>query len=282
MQLSKRCQLTSGQELVLSGGFSDAKKVWSSSGEDVYKLQSDQEEADTRIVLHARDATLRGFQQVNVVCRDTDVLLLLLAHQPYLCEAIWLFSGTARKRCYVPLHLIELAEEKRASLLAFHALTGCDTTSQFAGIGKKSAWAVFMQYHGLLQHLGEQNIISDQVLSDAEAFVCRLYRPDTDKSSINDERVASFRRATKSLDSLPPTQDALQQHIKRAHLQTLIWRKALEPCPVLPLPEESRWHLEKSIFELKLMTKEPISSTCLQLAYCGCSSEQPSTTQRCT
>ena len=282
IQLSERCQLTSGQELVLSGGFNDAKKVWSSTGEDVSRLESDQEEADTRIVLHARDATLRGFQQVNVVCRDTDVLLLLLAHQPYLCEAIWMFSGTAKRKCHIPLHLIELEEEKRASLLAFHALTGCDTTSQFVGVGKKSAWAVFMQYHGLLQHLGEQNDISDQVLSDAEAFVCRLYRPDTDKTSINDVRVTSFRQATKSLDSLPPTQDALQQHIRRAHLQTLIWKRALEPCPVLPHPEECGWHLEEGILEPTFMTKEPVSATCLQLAYCGCSSERPCRTQRCT
>ena len=77
----------------LSGGFNEATVVWSSHGGDVLCLESNHEEADTRIVLHARDATLRQYQQVIVICRDTDVNLILLAHQCHLCETIWMFSG---------------------------------------------------------------------------------------------------------------------------------------------------------------------------------------------
>jgi 5'-3' exonuclease len=91
-----------------------------------------------------------------------------------------MFSGTARKKCYVPIHQIHVTEDIRESLLAFHALTGCDTTSQFAGIGKKSAWTVFVKFHDLLEHLGEESIANDQVLSNAETFVCHLYNSNTD------------------------------------------------------------------------------------------------------
>lgn len=50
------------RELVVSGGFSDILKVWSSdeTREGFEGLASNHEEADTRIILHARDATVRG------------------------------------------------------------------------------------------------------------------------------------------------------------------------------------------------------------------------------
>ena len=39
----------------------------------------------------------------------------------------------------IRIHDIRLDGDIRQGLLAFHALTGCDTTSQFAGITNKSA-----------------------------------------------------------------------------------------------------------------------------------------------
>ena len=59
------------------------------------ELSSDHKEADTRIVLHARDAAVRGYHQVNVLCRDTDVLVLLWVHRQDLCQEIWMFSSTS-------------------------------------------------------------------------------------------------------------------------------------------------------------------------------------------
>ncbi|XP_078368457.1 uncharacterized protein LOC144652292 [Oculina patagonica] len=274
----------SRKELVLSGGFTDPKKVWSSTDRHLAGLASDHEEADTRILLYARDATIRGYQQINVVCRDTDVLVLLAAHLPELSPSVWIFTGTAKRKLYVPVHRIRLSEENRSSLLAFHAITGCDTTSQFAGIGKQSAWSIFVTYSELLQHLGREECPDDKVLSDAEAFVCKLYNRGTVEVLINSERAAAFRRAKKSLDSLPPTQDALHLHIKRAHHQTYVWKRALEPCPVLPNPDGSGWHYnEDGILKPKLVTLEQVSEGCLQLVYCGCTREgNCCATRRCT
>ena len=143
-EISENYSAPPGRELVISGGFKDTLKVWSSNTlrQDIRELASDQEEADTRIVLHARDAAARGYNQVNILCRDTDVLVLLLAYREQLCQEIWMFAGTLRQRRYIPVHRIPLSEEKRKSLLAFHAITGCDTTSQFYGVGKASAWKV--------------------------------------------------------------------------------------------------------------------------------------------
>ena len=134
-----------------------------------------------------------------------------------------MFSGTVKRKKYIPVHRIPLPDEKRSSLLAFHAITGCDTVSQFAGIGKQSAWKTFHScFPELHQRLGDNSPVDEKVLSDAEAFVCKMYNKSTDEVLINKERSAAFRKAKKSLDSLPPTKDALHLHIKRANYQTMM------------------------------------------------------------
>ena len=81
-QISESYSAPPGRELVINGGFKDTLKVWLSdtSRRDIRELAPDHEEVDTRIVLHARDAAARGYKQVNILCSDTDVLVLLLAH----------------------------------------------------------------------------------------------------------------------------------------------------------------------------------------------------------
>ena len=95
-EISKNYSAPPGRELVISGGFKDTLKVWSSdtSRQDIRELASDQEEADTRKVLHSRDAEARGYNEVNILCCDADVLVLLLAHREQLCQEIWMFAGT--------------------------------------------------------------------------------------------------------------------------------------------------------------------------------------------
>ena len=90
--------------------------MWSfdTSRQDVRELASDHEnEADTRIVLHARDAAARGYKQVNILCRDTDVIVLLLAHLEQLCQEIWMFSGSSRQRRYIPYQFAESRSPRR-------------------------------------------------------------------------------------------------------------------------------------------------------------------------
>ena len=57
-------------------------------------------------------------------------------------------------------------------------------------------------------------------------------------------------------------------HIKRANYQTMVWNKALKPCPSLPKPEDSGWYYSEGLLKPKLMTREEVLAACLQLAYC--------------
>jgi len=49
-------------------------------------LKSDQEEADTKIILHALDVTANGATEIRIHSPDTDVFILVLRCYPDLCQ----------------------------------------------------------------------------------------------------------------------------------------------------------------------------------------------------
>ena len=153
-----------GQEIVISGGFDDPEKVASPAGYVFPHFQTTHEEADSRILLHAVDATGKTYQRLIIQCRDTDVLVLLLPFAYQLSPDVWMKAGTAKKPRYNKVHDIKLPNEIINGLLAFHSITGCDTTSQFTGIGKKTAWKVFQQCPHLIHNFDEEEIPSPATL----------------------------------------------------------------------------------------------------------------------
>ena len=54
--------------------------------QNVNYLQSDQEEADTKMLLHALDATVNGVTELHIHSPDTDILVLPLRRYLDLCE----------------------------------------------------------------------------------------------------------------------------------------------------------------------------------------------------
>ena len=135
---------------------------------------STHEEADTRLILHAIHCQ---FDTVAVSSRDTDVLLLLIAHFKRMqCQNLFVMLGTSKKRRYIPIKEVfnNLSRGSVDSLLPFHALTGCDTTSFFSNHTKRSSWKVFKDQHQLLNDLGIGELSEDTIIS-CETFVCRIY-----------------------------------------------------------------------------------------------------------
>jgi len=122
---------------MMGGGFINTTDT-RSTRRDQTKLSRNHEEADTRLILHASEATDRGWERVLVICRDTYVLLLLVQFMPAV--EVWMVAGIARKRKCYPLNEVSqrLTQPVRDNLFSFHALTGCDTTPAFSGHGKRS------------------------------------------------------------------------------------------------------------------------------------------------
>ena len=89
-------QASNEKEIVVAGGFRDEREVQlSKPTTDIAQLKATHEEADTRLVLHALNY---DFDVVVVASKDTDV------HFPNMqCEDLWMRSGTAKQRKYIPI-----------------------------------------------------------------------------------------------------------------------------------------------------------------------------------
>ena len=84
-------ELEEGQILVIGGGFEDNEKVVLVKAEeavDIAALHSDHEEADTRLLLHAKHAA-SDYPRIVVQSPDTDVIVLCCSHFSSLgCEEL--------------------------------------------------------------------------------------------------------------------------------------------------------------------------------------------------
>ena len=149
--INQNSSLREGLSLYLAVLFSNPEMLNQNGMLDCSCLASTQEEADTRIILHALYSD-KLYQENNVQGRivvkspDTDVLVLLVHYFPKMKNPseLWfqtgLITSTKDYRRYIPIHELckSLSSVVCAILPADYALTGCDTTSSFFGIGKKS------------------------------------------------------------------------------------------------------------------------------------------------
>ncbi|KAK3740395.1 hypothetical protein QZH41_000916 [Actinostola sp. cb2023] len=119
----------------------EEKALCSSERNDLSNLEPcTQEEADTRILLHVLDASLSGHRKIMIRTIDTDVVVLAISiFHVISVDELWISYGTGRNFRYLAIHEIatKLGQERSRALPLFHAITGCDTVSFFAGRGKK-------------------------------------------------------------------------------------------------------------------------------------------------
>ena len=127
-----------------------------------------------------------------------------------------MMAGTSKERRFIPIHEIhsKLSSEVLASLMAFHAISGCDTTSYIRGQTNRSMWKTYTDNSQLLQGLGK-GPLTEEIVQAVEKFFCNVYKVNAD--SVDDARRLLFAKATQP-ECLPPTSDALQQHAKRSHI----------------------------------------------------------------
>ena len=204
-------------------------------------------------------------QQVMRSVFEHAVLILLVSHfQRMQCQHLWMKSGTSKKRRYIPIDAVlnKLPNGSASSLLAFHALTGCDTTSYIANRTKRSSWKIFKEHHGLLKNLGIGELIDDTIQS-SETFACRIY--NVHRTDSIDAEWHLLSSTTGKPEAMAPTSDALRFHLKRVHYQSMIWRNAHCATPELPAPSEMGWRLMDSELQPVLMTLSPIPDTGRQL-----------------
>ena len=271
--------LPADKELVIGGGTTDgllALSIKNGHCHEVPALDSDHEEADTRMLLHAQNAS-QDAQRI-IQSPDTDVLLLCVTHYDEIgSDELWFRTGVKDRLRYIPAHkiVISLGPLICKALPAFHSLTGCDSTSALSRMGKKKAWKSIIKnkvHQESLAGVGQSPDVDEETVKKAEAFMCSLYTIKNRIPATADEaRYLLFCQKAQNNLLLPPTSDSLLQHIKRANYQAYVWRKALVSRQDLPSPAGHGWKIEDNAMCPHLMTKPPAPANILELTNCQCS-----------
>ena len=249
-------------------------------------LQSNQEEADTKLILHALDATANGATTLEIHSPDTDVFVLSLRRYPELCRNTYFVTGTGQRRRRISLMPIfqSLGAAKAAALPAFHALSGADNTGSFSGKGKLACWKVFNRADEdvitALANLGTTEHPDEDTIKGVEKFVCHLYQPNTSICKVNELRWSLFKKKQAQSERLPPTHGALREAILRAHYQTMVWNNDKVPNPNIPSPENYGWKKDNDEWLPVMTTTPPAPEAIIEMVKCGCVKQRCST-NRC-
>lgn len=256
-------------------------------------LRTTHEEADVIIVAQAIYAAKEESKHVVVVADDTDVYVLLLYHyQAELLTVPMKLQSTQSGRAVIDIAAtVQSLYNIIPELLPAHALSGCDTVAMFHGIGKAKMLKALQASNCSVSLLGDLNATMDDITKQATAFVCRCYNiPNA--ATMTEARIKAWltkigRKSTlkiPKLSSLPPTMEAFEENVKRAHFQCAIWRRALQEPPDLD-PTKYGWSRDmdtKSLQPVMLPSfKSPAPDYVLKLVCCSCSSETPCNSSKC-
>ena len=178
------------------------------------------EEADTRILVHVKDALAKGGRSVLVRTVDTDVLVIVIAQFHTLSStwpglSFWVAFGMGNNFHMLSVNTIceYLGEQKCRALPFFHAFTGCDTTSAFLGKGKKSAWEawkVFPEATEAFLFVNDSPFVpldaNTLVFDVLQRFVVILYDRASLATDVNTARRELFTKKNRALENIPPTE----------------------------------------------------------------------------
>ena len=242
----------------------------------VPELKSSHEEADTRLILHAAHAGRSGHECIIIKSPDTDVAVLATAHSAQIHGTVLFLTGTKQRRRYVNISKVaaELGPSVCRALLGYHALSGCDSVSAFVGKGKALGFRLLIASPAIQEHLQmlgqEFRPNFNQLAQSCEAVVCSWYGyPGA--NNINDVRYAMFCCKAGDSSQLPPTQNALQEHVHRANYQAAVWHRALEAEPDIPHPASHGWIVDQNgHLCVQWMTQPPAPRDLLNLMSCKC------------
>ena len=143
--------------------------------QSVPALACSHEKADTRLLFHSKHVFDNGCKTVIIHSSDTDVAVLCVANAAQFTDTLYFATGVNDNFRYIDMIKLSADIGQLANILpGLHALTGVDTTSGFAGIGKKTAVSMASSCIDLIQNLGESFNCTDETLLSAEKFIVSL------------------------------------------------------------------------------------------------------------
>ena len=136
---------------------------------EIHKLESNQEETDTRVVLYLNYAVKLGYKSAVVRTPNSDIFFILLHYAHSIPLTIYLDTGSGKHRQIV--NVSELSESKGAdyytTMLGLYVFTGEDVTSAFKGKGKVGPLKKLQnhpRFHAAFRHsIGNVHCVSAHV-----------------------------------------------------------------------------------------------------------------------
>ena len=198
---------------------------------EIPELQCDHQEADTRLMLHAKHAC-RTNATIVIASPDTDVFLLCASVMHEFTSELYFMTGTASDTRILQMSTISswYRVDTCQAILGLHVFRGCDSTSAFKGKGKIKPLRLLLETPNAVQsfqRLGSDWDLDDELSVALEEFVCSLYGQQT--TEVNVARYNIFTLKCRVDSALPPNKDCLQLHSQRASYQTAIYRRCLQP-----------------------------------------------------
>jgi hypothetical protein len=247
----------------------------------VPELESSQEEADTRLLLHAAHAAASGISQVVIVADDTDVLVLGIAFCSEIPASLYQKTGTSNRTKIIDIGKVANACGINVCLgiIGLHAFTGCDSNSSFAGKGKVAAFKMLKsdpRVQQTFKEVGNEWNMTVDLFHELETFTCKLYGCKLQDPNINDLRYQLFCTRKGEIEShhLPPCSDCLKKHGERSNYQAAIWKRALQRHPNTPNPTGYGWKMDtiegQEVLALDWMDGAPAPECVLELLACTC------------
>ena len=233
------------------------------------------EEADTRMFLHA--IFVANTCDSNIVIRspDTDVLVIGIALESDIASSrLYFHTGRDENVRTIDLHAIRqhLGDDITNALIGLHCFTGCDSVSAIYGKGKAKPLKLVRQnptFCSAFQALGESFIVSEEMVTALEAFVCALYG-QKGCLQVNEARYVLFSSASREENSMPPNRDSLFKHVQRANFQAAIYKRSLAQRPSIPSPVGQGWKMEDNALRIDWMDMQAAQQSILELTSCSC------------
>ena len=165
------------------------------STEENVDLKSNQEEADTKVILHAINVIRSGGDAViRSPSGDTDIMVVALALIDDLVKVYFDYcNGKCKKR--MCLGAVGMKDEEKKALVGFHSFTGNDYIPAIFRKRKKQCWSTMKSNESFLRaftELGTDWDMTEQQVNAIEQYVCALYK--SKKKSVNDVRYDQFEK----------------------------------------------------------------------------------------
>ena len=93
--------------------------------DEIPELHCDHEEADTRLLLHAKHAT-PNYDSIVIRSPDTDVFIILMGLKSSLDAAVYMDTGTGNNRRIISIDKVseDIGADMCSAIISFHSFTG--------------------------------------------------------------------------------------------------------------------------------------------------------------